>query len=51
VGLAQHFQGGEGAVIALLGSAGLLEIAIPNGSAASVLGVGVGEPVTVTRRR
>jgi S-adenosylmethionine hydrolase len=50
-GLAPHFQGGEGVVIALLGSAGLLEIAVPNGSAASVLGVGVGEPVTITRRR
>jgi S-adenosylmethionine hydrolase len=50
-GLAPHFQGGEGVVIALLGSAGLLEIAVPNGSAALKLGVGVGEPVTITRRR
>jgi S-adenosylmethionine hydrolase len=49
--LAPHFQGGEGSVVALLGSAGLLEIAVPNGSAASVLGVGVGEAVTLTRRR
>jgi S-adenosylmethionine hydrolase len=54
-GLAPHFQAGAdtdaATVIALLGSAGLLEIAVPNGSAASVLGVGVGEAVTVRSRR
>jgi S-adenosylmethionine hydrolase len=49
VGLAPHFQAGEpGAPIALAGSAGLLEVAVSNGSAAALLGVGVGTPVTVT---
>jgi S-adenosylmethionine hydrolase len=50
-GLAPHFQAGEGVVVALLGSAGLLELAVPNGSAARTLGVGIGEPVTVVSRR
>ncbi|MGE3907904.1 MAG: S-adenosyl-l-methionine hydroxide adenosyltransferase family protein [Chloroflexota bacterium] len=36
-------------LIGLIGSAGLLEIAVPNGSAASALGCGVGTVVTVTR--
>jgi S-adenosylmethionine hydrolase len=49
-GLAPHFQAGTDAVIALLGSTGLLEIAVPNGSAAHALGVGVGAPVTVIAR-
>jgi S-adenosylmethionine hydrolase len=49
-GLAPHFQVGAGTVIALLGSAGLLEVAVPNGSAARVLGMGIGEPVTVIPR-
>jgi S-adenosylmethionine hydrolase len=48
--LAPHFQSGSDSVIALIGSSGLLEIAVPNGSAARVLGVGVGEPVRVTTR-
>jgi S-adenosylmethionine hydrolase len=47
-GLAPHFQEGGGTVVALLGSAGLLEIAVPNGSAACTLGVNIGQPVTVT---
>jgi S-adenosylmethionine hydrolase len=57
-GLAPHFQptgGVAGAngerLIALIGSAGLLEIAVPNGSAAAVLGVGVGAVVRVAGRR
>ena len=50
-GLAPHFQAGTGPVIALIGSAGLLEVAVPNGSAAAVLGVGVGAVVTVAGRR
>ena len=50
-GLAPHFQPGTDRVIALIGSAGLLEVAVPNGSAAAVLGVGVGAVVTVAGRR
>jgi S-adenosylmethionine hydrolase len=50
-GLAPHFESGTGTVIALLGSAGLLEIAVPNGSAAKVLGMGIGQTVTVISRR
>ena len=34
---------------ALIGSHGYLEIALTNGSAAEVLGVSVGDEVTVTR--
>ena len=52
-GLVPHFQptaASAGGPIALIGSAGLLEVAIPNGSAASGLGVGVGAAVTVTAR-
>lgn len=53
VGLAPHFQPpggtrGDENLIALIGSAGLLEIAVPNGSAAADLGAGVGTTVTVT---
>jgi len=51
VGLAPHFQPGTDALIALIGSAGLLEVAVPNGSAAALLGVGVGAAVTVDARR
>lgn len=47
-GLSPHYQPGSDTVIALIGSSGLLEIAVPNGSAAQVLEVGVGETVTVT---
>jgi S-adenosylmethionine hydrolase len=55
VGLAATFQApgptnDEGGPIALIGSAGLLEIAVPNGSAAMLLGRGVGTPVTVSAR-
>ena len=46
-GLAPHFQAGAGAIIALIGSAGFLEIAAPNGSARDVLSVAVGTPVRV----
>jgi S-adenosylmethionine hydrolase len=49
-GLVPSFQAGAGPLIALLGSTGLLEVAVPNGSAASLLGVGVGEPVTAARQ-
>jgi S-adenosylmethionine hydrolase len=62
-GLAPHFQApadelpgrfGEGSrprhLIALIGSAGLLEIAVPNGSAAADTGAGVGTAVVVTAR-
>jgi S-adenosylmethionine hydrolase len=44
VGLAPHFQS-AGLLIAMIGSAGFLEVAVPNGSAAATLGVGVGAPV------
>ena len=46
IGLAPHFQQ-NAPLIALLGSSGLLEIAVPNGSAAELLGVGVGATVEV----
>jgi S-adenosylmethionine hydrolase len=45
-GLVPHFQPGTDAVIALIGSVGLLEIAVPNGSAATLIGAAV----TVTTR-
>ena len=35
-------------LIALFGSHGYLEVAVPNGNAAAVLSAGPGEPVTVT---
>ena len=38
---------GAGGPVALVGSNGYLEIAVPNGNAALALGVGVGEPVRV----
>lgn len=49
VGLASHFQAptGPSGLLALIGSAGLLEIAVPNGSAAARLGAGVGAEVVV----
>ena len=55
-GLAPHFQPegrarGVDGLIALIGSAGLLEIGVPNGSAAATLGVGVGTTVSVATRR
>ena len=50
VGLDRHFQS-SAPMIAMLGSSGFLEIAVPNGSAALVLGVGVGAPVTITPPR
>jgi S-adenosyl-L-methionine hydrolase (adenosine-forming) len=56
-GLAPHFQPvgdvatADGSrLIALIGSSGLLEVAVPNGSAAAALVVGVGTPVTVAGR-
>jgi S-adenosyl-L-methionine hydrolase (adenosine-forming) len=45
-GLVPHFQA-TAPLIALIGSSGLLEVAVPNGSAASALGVGVGAAVVV----
>ena len=55
LGLAPHFQSPAHAradehLIALIGSAGLLEIAVPNGSAAATLGAGVGTAIVVTTR-
>lgn len=48
-GLSPNYQStGTGPLIALIGSAGLLEIARPNGSAAKHLDVGVGAAVTIT---
>ena len=43
-GLAPHFQAG-GPLVALIGSSDLVEIAAPNGSAATLLGVGAGSVV------
>jgi S-adenosylmethionine hydrolase len=37
----------EGDLVAIMGSAGFLELAVRNGSAADVLGLRVGDPVTV----
>jgi hypothetical protein len=50
-GLAPHFQDGSGPLLALIGSVGLVEIAVPNGTAAAVLGAHVGTTVTVQPRR
>jgi S-adenosylmethionine hydrolase len=50
VGLAENFQAAA-PLIAMIGSIGFLEVAVPNGSAASMLSVGVGAPVTVTAQR
>ena len=47
VGLAPHFQQ-PAELIALVGSSGLVEIAVPNGDAARRLGLGAGATVTVT---
>ena len=51
-GISETFHPRDGAVdaplVALIGSHGYLEIAVPDGSAASKLGVDVGEPVRVT---
>ena len=46
-GLSRTFGDGDREPIALIGSHGYLEIAVPNGNAALLLGVGPGEPVTV----
>jgi S-adenosyl-L-methionine hydrolase (adenosine-forming) len=40
-------QGGDGELVALISSSGLLEIAVPGGSAAQRLGASRGTPVTV----
>ena len=50
VGLAAHFQT-NAPLIALIGSSDLLEIAVPNGSAAELLGLGTGAPVEVRPSR
>src|SRR5581483_1166322 len=50
VGLASSFQAPD-PLIAMIGSAGLLEIAAPNGSAAALLGVGAGTAVFVRSGR
>jgi S-adenosyl-L-methionine hydrolase (adenosine-forming) len=46
-GLSPHFQQ-EAELVALIGSSGLLEIAVPNGSAAALLGLGAGASVSLT---
>ncbi|MCH8847525.1 MAG: SAM-dependent chlorinase/fluorinase [Chloroflexi bacterium] len=45
-GLSGSFQG-EAALVAVIGSGGWLEIAVPNGSAARELGAGIGDGVVV----
>ena len=45
-GLSPSFQG-EGPLVAVIGSGGWLEIAVPNGSAARELAAGIGDPVAV----
>ena len=55
LGLAPHFQPSGSSpssehLIALIGSAGLLEVAVSNGSAAALLGVGVGASLRVAGR-
>ena len=45
-GLSETYAAAEG-LLAVIGSASLLEVAVRDGSAASLLGVGVGEPVAV----
>ncbi|MCC7368362.1 MAG: SAM-dependent chlorinase/fluorinase [Chloroflexi bacterium] len=48
-GLSPHYQVAEaGQLVALIGSTGLLEIAVPNGSASKTLGLGIGAGVTAT---
>ncbi len=51
-GLSQTYHGseqpGDGELVALVGSQGFLEVALPNGSAALSLGVDLGEPVYLT---
>jgi S-adenosylmethionine hydrolase len=44
-GVSHHFQQ-KAELIALIGSSGFLEIAVPNGSAARTLGAGIGAPVS-----
>ncbi len=47
-GLVRTYGEAAGAsLVALIGSSGMLEVAVPGGSAAAVLGVGPGEPVEV----
>ena len=45
-GLSTSFQG-SGPLVAVIGSGGWLEIAVPNGNAARELGVGIGDAVVV----
>jgi len=45
-GLSRAYQGGP-EILALVGSSGYLEVAVRNGSAAALLGVGLGAAVTV----
>ena len=47
--LSRTFNDGPGAgLVALVGSRGYLEVAVPNGSAAAALAAGPGEPIAVT---
>ncbi|MCH7607306.1 MAG: SAM-dependent chlorinase/fluorinase, partial [Chloroflexi bacterium] len=45
-GLSTSFQG-EGPLVAVIGSGGWLEVAVPNGSAARELAAGIGDAVVV----
>ena len=49
-GISRTFNGGPASsgLVALVGSHGYLEVAVPNGSAAATLSAGPGEPITVT---
>ena len=49
-GPAQTYAGAAG-LVALIGSSGYLEVALPNGSAANELAIGIGDPVLVRPRR
>ena len=49
-GLSPHYQQAD-QLIALVGSSGLIEVAAPNGSAATLLGLDVGAAVTASIRR
>ena len=46
-GLSTTYAKGEKSLLALVGSSGLLEVAVRDGSVAALLGVGTGEPVRV----
>jgi S-adenosylmethionine hydrolase len=45
-----YAAGGQGELVGVVGSGGWLEIAVPNGSAQALLGLGVGTPVRLVRQ-